>query len=103
MSDPMRPILPKSLLGYLLAALPMGLAAAQTASSAPAGNNAGSFRVAGTIVSKTDAHPLGRARVTLREASNPEKYESIITGDDGRFAFENVPAGKYSLTGAKRG
>ena len=99
----MRPILPKSLLGYLLAALPMGLAAAQTASSAPAGNNAGSFRVAGTIVSKTDAHPLGRARVTLREASNPEKYESIITGDDGRFAFENVPAGKYSLTGAKRG
>ena len=84
--------------------LPPGLAAGQiaraTASPLP---TAGSFRVAGTIVSKTDAHPLGRARVTLRDAKKAEQFESIITEEDGKFAFENVPAGKYSLTGAKRG
>jgi hypothetical protein len=75
--------------------------AGQTAASP--GNTAGSFRVAGTIVSKTDAHPLGRARVTLRKAKNAEQFESVITEENGKFAFENVPAGKYSLTGAKRG
>jgi uncharacterized surface anchored protein len=81
-----------------------GLAAGQTASAtASAAKTAGSFRVAGAIVSKTDAHPLGRARVTLRDAKHSEQFESIITEEDGKFAFENVPAGKYSLTGAKRG
>jgi Carboxypeptidase regulatory-like domain len=81
-----------------------GPAAGQTASAtASPVNSAGWFRVAGTIVGKTDAHPLGRARVTLRDAKNPEQFESIITQEDGKFAFEHVPAGKYSLTGAKRG
>ena len=27
----------------------------------------------------------------------------MITGDDGHFEFANLPAGKYSLLGAKRG
>jgi hypothetical protein len=79
-----------------------GRAAGQTATASP-GNVAGSFRVAGTIVSKTDAHPLGRARVTLRASKNAQQFESVITEENGKFAFENVPAGKYSLTGAKRG
>lgn len=78
--------------------------AAQTASAPPATGSAdGCCRVTGTIVSKTDGRALGRARVTLRDAKDARKFEGIITGDDGKFAFENVPAGKYSLTGAKRG
>jgi len=55
------------------------------------------------VVSKIDAHPLDRARVTLADAKNSQKVESIITAEDGKFAFESVPAGKYSLTAAKRG
>src|SRR5215472_15142437 len=44
----------------------------------PTGASAGFYKVAGTIVSKTDGHPLERARVMLQDA-------------------------KYSLSGAKRG
>jgi Carboxypeptidase regulatory-like domain len=90
------------LLGAAAVFVVPGVAAGQTATASPV-NTAGSFRVAGTILSKTDAHPLGHARVTLRDAKNPGQFESVITEENGKFAFENVPAGKYSLTGAKRG
>ena len=59
--------------------------------------------MAGTVVSKTDGHPLARARVTLRDTKDSRKFESRITAEDGRFDFPVVPPGKYSLTGAKRG
>jgi protocatechuate 3,4-dioxygenase beta subunit len=85
------------------ALLAHGFAAAQTTSSRGSANAAGFYRVAGTVISKTDAHPLDRARVTLVDAKNSRKIEFVITTEDGKFAFGNVPAGKYSLTGAKRG
>ncbi len=98
-------ISPQSVRGFLLVvccAFAAPRIAAQTGSTPTADNPAGFFRVAGTIVSKTDGRPLGRARVTLREAKDPRKFEGIITEDDGKFAFEKVPPGKYSLTGEKR-
>src|SRR5579864_1616131 len=100
-------ISPISRCAFVLAAcsalLPHGFAAAQTINSQGSANAAAVYRVAGTVVSKTDAHPLDRARVTLRDAKDSQKFESAITEEDGRFAFENVKAGKYSLSGAKRG
>ncbi len=54
-------------------------------------------------MSKTDGHPLVSARITLRDVKDPKKFESIITTDGGKFEFNDVPAGKYSLLGAKRG
>lgn len=76
--------------------------AAQTAAVPPAipGNG---YRVAGTVISKTDGHPLARARVALRDAKDSQKFESLVTAEDGKFNFPDVPAGKYSLNGAKRG
>jgi hypothetical protein len=62
-----------------------------------------SYRVAGTITSSTEGHPLGRARVTLADQRTGKPLQSMITADDGHFEFLNVPAGKYPLTGAKRG
>ncbi|MGH9493545.1 MAG: MSCRAMM family protein [Candidatus Sulfotelmatobacter sp.] len=64
---------------------------------------AGTFRIAGTLVSKSDGHHLPNARITLRNVKNPQKADSVITGDDGRFEFTGLAAGKYSITGAKRG
>lgn len=61
------------------------------------------YRIAGVVVSQIDGHPLPRVRVTIRDTKNDQKFESVITGDDGRFEFVHVPAGKYSLQGAKRG
>src|SRR5690242_6711159 len=55
----------------------------------------GPYRIAGTLVSSTDNSPLSRARVTLQDV-HTRKEIFLITGDDGRFAFSNIPAGKYA-------
>ena len=75
---------------------------AQTA-AAPQTTPANNYRVSGTVVSKTDGHPLARVRVTLRDTKNSQKFESRVTAEDGKFYFQSVPPGKYSLAGAKRG
>jgi protocatechuate 3,4-dioxygenase beta subunit len=75
---------------------------AQTATALQA-TPAGGYRVSGTVVSKTDGHPLARTRVTLRDTKNSQKFESRVTEEDGKFYFQGVPPGKYSLIGAKRG
>ena len=75
----------------------------QAASAAQSIADTGPLRIAGTVVSKADGHHLPNARVTLRNVKNPQKPEFAITGDDGRFEFTGLAAGKYSITGAKRG
>jgi len=84
-----------------LAILPP-IAFAQSA-TLPRQSSPTSFRVAGTVVSKTDGHPLSGVRVVLMSVKNPRQQESIVTADDGKFEFTTVPAGKYSLNGARRG
>src|SRR3984885_16383340 len=77
-------------------------AAPQTANIPPA-TTLGGYRIAGSVVSKADGRFLGRARVTVRDAKEPQKFQSMVTAEDGKYEFNGVPAGKYSLTGAKRG
>lgn len=81
----------------------LGWAAPQAANTSRAAIPAGGYRIAGTVVSKVDGRPLARARITVRDAKDPQKFEFIITTENGKFEFNGVPAGKYSLTGAKRG
>lgn len=63
----------------------------------------GDYRIAGTVVSKTDGHPLANVRITVRDAKDPQKFEFQVTSEAGKFQFNGVPAGKYQLIGAKRG
>jgi hypothetical protein len=63
----------------------------------------GTFRIAGTVVSLVDGHPLDRARVTITDTKNSKNFQSTITSEDGRFEFKQVGPGKYSLQGARRG
>jgi len=77
-------------------------AAPQSASPA-ATVPSGGYRIAGTVVSKADTRPLARSRVTIRDAKDGQKFEFLITSEDGKFEFTRLPAGKYSLSGAKRG
>ncbi len=62
----------------------------------------GPFRIAGTVVSAKGGNPLARCRVTITDPKYRESVKFVIGGDDGRFEF-HVPAGKYTLEGAKRG
>jgi protocatechuate 3,4-dioxygenase beta subunit len=74
----------------------------QTTTQLPVGS-IGHFRIAGTILSASEGHPLSRTRVSLQDVRNRQDQIFMITGDDGHFEFANLHAGKYSLVGAKRG
>jgi Carboxypeptidase regulatory-like domain len=67
-----------------------------------AGGN-GAFRVAGVVVSLTSGSVLPGTRVSLTDTKNPRNTQWMVTGDDGRFAFNGLSAGKYSLLGGHRG
>ena len=62
----------------------------------------GPYRIAGTVINSKAGSQLARCRVTITDAKKRQSVQSLITGEDGRFEF-HVPAGKYSLQGAKRG
>lgn len=58
----------------------------------------GTARVAGVVVSAEDGRsPIRRAMVTIEGPSQM----SVITDDDGRFAFEDVIAGEYQVTATR--
>ena len=81
-----------SCVGCVVCGCVSGAAEAQTAR----------YRVAGIVVSDGDGAALGRTRVSLAEVQDRRKAETVITGADGRFEFRDVPAGKFSLEGARR-
>lgn len=92
----------RSALTAILALASVDSAFAQSANPRQASPMTG-YRIAGTVISKTDSRPLSHARIIVTDAKDAKKFESLITGDDGKFEFTGVPAGKYSLTGARRG
>lgn len=61
------------------------------------------FRIAGIAISSTTGTPLAGTRVSIFETKSPRNAQWMITAEDGRFAFANLTAGKYSLRGARRG
>jgi len=67
---------------------------------ASAGNT---YTISGTVVSAATGSPLAQTRVTLTDTVNSRNAASLLTGDDGRFAFRQLGPGKYSLQGSRRG
>ena len=61
------------------------------------------FKIAGVVVNGASGAPLARTRVTLVETKNPRNTQWMITAEDGRFEFNHLSAGKYSLRGARSG
>ena len=64
---------------------------------------AGEYQIAGTIVSKSDGHPLDHAVVAVIDVKNRKNLQIMITSADGKFLFPKLPAGKYSLEGRRKG
>jgi hypothetical protein len=79
------------------------LQALQGANGPPARIPGGGYSIAGNAVSKADGHPLAQALIWIRNVKNPQDLRFSVTSDDGKFGFLQLPAGKYSLEGAKRG
>ncbi|HEY6991577.1 MAG TPA: carboxypeptidase-like regulatory domain-containing protein [Bryobacteraceae bacterium] len=61
------------------------------------------YIVTGTIVDHLQNRPLHTILVTLTSTQDRRLTVSEITGADGRFGFNNVPAGKYTLSAQRRG
>ena len=61
------------------------------------------YTISGTVVSATTGTPLAQTRVSLTDTNNSRNVASLLTGEDGRFAFRRLGPGKYSLQGSRRG
>jgi len=83
--------------------LPSSFVGAQAPSVPPKAATAGSYTISGTVVSAATGTPIAQARVTLIDTDNSRNAASLLTHEDGRFAFHQLAAGKYSLEGSRRG
>jgi hypothetical protein len=63
----------------------------------------GGYRIAGKVVNSITGAPVSQALPTIADVKNRSDTKSLVTGDDGAFAFRSLPAGKYSLMAARRG
>jgi protocatechuate 3,4-dioxygenase beta subunit len=61
------------------------------------------LRVSGTVVDASSGQPLTRAHVFLTPTDNRDPGDSALTGDDGRFSFENLAPGRYVLGAGRKG
>jgi protocatechuate 3,4-dioxygenase beta subunit len=71
---------------------------ASTAASTPRG-----YRIAGRVVDSVTGEPVPRAIVNVVSGDYQGAVASAVTGTDGRFSLENIPAGKYPLNASRRG
>ena len=88
---------------FFLIALALISMSADTRAQSPVDRAGPGFVISGTVVSKADGHALAQARVVLSNVNGSQSARSVISADDGTFVFSNLPAGKYSLQGEKRG
>jgi hypothetical protein len=58
--------------------------------------------IIGTVIVADAGRALDGARVTL-SGGGLRGSRSVYSGDDGQFAFMNLPAGEYNLSGSKPG
>jgi hypothetical protein len=61
------------------------------------------FRIAGTVVSAASGVPLAETRVSINDVRNPDAVQTMMTSENGRFEFNRLGPGKYSLQGMRHG
>jgi hypothetical protein len=61
------------------------------------------YRISGTVVDRVTGALVARATVSIGNNSSYDVLRTVLTGPDGRFDFEQVAPGKYSLQARRRG
>ncbi len=100
------------LLGFLQILFLLGFsqqaqAAPRPVPQAPAGRAV--FRISGTVVDAISGQPLPHASVGIDVSASPgssaslESNRAAVTDSEGKFAFANLPPGKYALSARRRG
>src|SRR5262245_12742942 len=69
-----------------------------------AGQNGGKFVVKGKVVNAVNGHPLAGAEVWIGSADDVGgTQQTMLSTDEGEFAFTVPEAGKYVMVGEARG
>ena len=93
------------LVGAAIAAATVPSSAQQTpprdAGQKPATTPAGSASIFGTVVDGVAGTPIRRVIVSISDQGSGFGSRMTVTEDDGSFAFRNLPAGRYLVTGTK--
>src|ERR1700756_824529 len=55
------------------------------------------FRISGTILNSVTNQPVARIEVSISPTERDDGQQ-FVTGSDGRFVFEGLVRGKYSLS-----
>jgi protocatechuate 3,4-dioxygenase beta subunit len=88
-------------IGPILLSLALAAAPARAQGRDGAPQAAGTAAIVGTVVSDGD-QPRGVRRAVVTITSD-FYMRTAITDDNGRFAFANLPAGRYNVSASKRG
>jgi hypothetical protein len=78
-------------------------AVAAPARQAPRARAAETGRISGRIVHLSTGQPLSGIEVSISPTEQRDVSVQVVTGADGRFLFEDVAKGKYSLIAQGRG
>lgn len=71
--------------------------------ASPQESTAGAYTIAGLVVQHLSDRPLKNVRLTLTRNSHPDQQLFVMTAEDGKFSFTNLPSDKYSLAAEYRG
>ena len=63
----------------------------------------GPFQISGVLVDAATGQPVRQARVIIASIAQRDATSTAVTGDDGRFVFPGLAAGKYTLMGEQHG
>jgi protocatechuate 3,4-dioxygenase beta subunit len=74
----------------------------QVPQTTPSSDQEQGYRVIGTVVDSTTGAPLSDAQVTITSLDTQDAA-GMLTDENGRFAFEDVPSGKYMLFAKRKG
>ncbi len=61
------------------------------------------FQISGTVVNALTGQVLADTEVSIGRSRTADTLQSSTTGDDGRFQFNGLAAGKYWLAAQRRG
>src|SRR5881628_477244 len=85
----------------------VGTGAGQTVTQGPARDRipaqTGTAMIRGRILAADNGRPLRRARITLTAPELGTENRTTSTNPDGRYEIKDLPAGRYSMTVARRG
>jgi len=74
-------------------------AATWFATAATAG---GTYRISGVVVNSLNGKPLAQTRVMVASDDGSAKEVEMTTAADGRFLFEGLPAGSFTLSAERK-